>query len=438
MLANITHKLRSVPESGQWLVEITLFVPFLLTLIGGMFEVSNLLLTQNRVTTAARVATGFGAANYDATEWASANTWATNMSHVAFNNVTETLDLAPELWDIWTVHAQLNPAGNAFDEWNAIHAHAGDVVTKTEWEQMESEIQSDVIDALDPSEKGLEIVATVVFHNRRSLLGFNAVNIGPLNVVRALSVMRLDTLAADESCNAFPIAISAENYSLYPSDSNVNAPYEVFPFDETSNDPYQNPQYYWANKSDGAPMPVYIESSLQQFPANQAGVPLTQAPAHGGHIYLSKQSPESGGGAFGWLRWSAAAGGGGTPRLEASLKYPGNSETYYYPDYHQDGLGLHDIVAVETGAVVSDQVREYMREHADVAGRTLKLPVFTPPTAAFNRGDMDGNGDATILSGGGNHQYEVYGFAIVRVLGWYLPGEHDWFLFEFVRWDNDC
>ena len=46
---------------GQSLVEAALFFPILIFILAGLVEVSNLLMTQNRVTTSSRMAAGFGA-----------------------------------------------------------------------------------------------------------------------------------------------------------------------------------------------------------------------------------------------------------------------------------------------------------------------------------------------------------------------------------------
>jgi hypothetical protein len=437
MTAQFIRKWGNRDDRGQSLAEVALILPVLVLLIVGAVEVSNLLITQNRVTTAARVATGFGAANYVGADWDDSSIWAPNMSRVAFNNVTNTLDLSPQLWDIWTIHAQLNPEGTAFVSWNDVHAHDGDVVTLADWADMQSEIMDDVLDALDPSETGLEIVATVAFHDRRSILGLAPFDLGDFSTIRGLTVMRLDEPAPYTICNAFPIAISAENYAVYPSDSDVGPPFEKFPFDENSHEPYHAQQYYWTGKPSGVPFPVYTEDNQSQFRRNVPGVHLTNAPRNGGHIYLSKQSTESGGGGFGWLRWDQSAGGGGASNLGESLRYPGNAETYYYPpDFHEDGLGLYDLIDIETGATNSSTIRENMQFLTE--GRTVKLPVYTPPIPSFRNGDWDGQNGGTILSGGSNHRYEAYGFALVKILGWYLPGQGDWLLFEFVEWDNNC
>ncbi|MGH2537726.1 MAG: TadE/TadG family type IV pilus assembly protein, partial [Candidatus Promineifilaceae bacterium] len=99
-------------QRGQGLVEVALFLPLLIFLLAGVVEVSNLLITQNKVTTASRLAAGYGATNLDdedrdlivAGNWVSSTT-ALEMGEAATTAVTETLDLDPNLWDIWSIYA---------------------------------------------------------------------------------------------------------------------------------------------------------------------------------------------------------------------------------------------------------------------------------------------------------------------------------------------
>jgi hypothetical protein len=441
MLQKVRGFFRGARARGQSLVETALFLPILLLLIAGAVEVSNLLVTQNRVTTAARVATGYAAANFTGDDWGTAD-WPGAMVGVAFNNVTDTLDLSPQLWDIWTIKATLNPAGDAFTQWTAIHAHVGNVVSDATWNSFESQIQNDVLDALNPDEEGLQIVATVAFHHRHSLLGLDYFDLGPLTRVRGISVMRVDTRPLYEVCGAFPIAVSADNRSVYPTGyfgGDIPQGYEEWPFDPSAPGNYNNPQYHWFGKSDTPPAdyPVYTTvGPTGEFPQNNPGVLLPEATR--GDLFVTKQSSESAGGGFGWLRWNIDPSGGNATTLGANLIYPGNSGTYYNPPYSDDGLNQGDILGIATGSMNPSLVRAHMREHVDTVGRTLRLIVFTPATPTYNNGDLFGDSQGTILTGGSNDQYELYGFVVVRMLGWYLPGNNDWLVFEFIRFDEGC
>lgn len=438
MVENVGGRYRSIRGRGQSLVETALFLPVLLLLIAGAVEVSNLLVTQNRVSTAARVATGYAAANFTEDEWNTAD-WPGAMARVAFNNVTETLDLSPQLWDIWTIKATLNPASDAFVQWDARHAHVGSVVSDSAWTSLESQIQSDVLAALNPDEKGLEIVASVVFHHRHSLLGLDSFDLGPLTRVRGLSVMRVDKEAEYDQCGAFPIAVSANNFSVFPTgywDGTIPSGYEEWPFDPSAPGNYNSPQYYWFGKP-ASPYPVYTTvGAMDEFPRNDPGVLLPEADE--GYVYVTKQSSESAGGGFGWLRWDIAPAAGNAGTLAENLVYPGNSSSYYNPPFSDDGLDRGDIVGIASGSMNPALVRSLMREHVDTQDRLLRLIVFTPPTPDYNNGDINHDGHGTVLTGGSNDQYEVYGFVVVRVLAWYLPGNNDWLLFEFRGWSDEC
>lgn len=422
-------------STGQSLVETALFLPILLIIIAGVVEVSNILVTQNRVTTAARAATGFGAANFEDEDFENPDIWAVSMANVATNNVTDTMDLDPGVWDIYTVKATLNPAATAFDEWNAQHAYgSSSVTTDDEWDTMETQIQTDVIDALDPSETGLEVVATVAFHNRDSLLGLDYFNLGAVTRVRGLSVMRVSKQRPYRGCDAFPVAVSLYNNSVWPADDpNIPEGDEEFPFKDGEN--YNGQNYHWPGWSSNPqkPPPVYEVGNTKKFRRNVPGVPITQAKP--GYLYLTKQATESTSSGFGWLRWVEDNSGGSNSAqaLADSLTWPGNANSYNYPPWSDNGMGRFDLIPVSTGAVSS--AKDIMRTHVDTRGRTLKLIVFTPGN--IRGGDFNSDGFGTNGSGS-NMEYEIYGFVVVKVVAWYLPGNGNWLLFEFVRWDRRC
>lgn len=424
-------------SKGQSLVETALFMPILLILLAGVVEVSNFLVTQNRVSTAARVGTGYGASHFIGDQWNDPSVWSSAIVNTAKESVTDTLDMAPELWDIWAIKGTLNPESTGFVQWDAEHAQVGDVVSDAQWSAMESKIQSDVLAALNPSERGLEIVATVAFHHRASILGLNILNFGPLKRIRGLSVMRVDPLAESDSCDAFPIAVSLNNRSVYPNGTeDIPEGNEEYPFASGNN--YGGQNYYWYGRDEGASYPIYEVGDTEQFKYNTPGVALAHASP--GDLFLTKQSTESSGGGFGWLRWDQSQGSA-TPILEASLDYPGNADTYYFPPpekFSDDGLGQYDLVAIHTGAVsaAKDEMEDNIANYGE--GRTLKLIIFTPPNMGENPGDINGDGNGTILEGGQNDRYEIWGFVVVRLIAWYLPGNNNWLLFEYVDFSKSC
>ena len=100
---------------GQSLVETALFLPILIFMLAGIVEVSNLLITQNRVTTSSRMAAGFGAANFDHTNWAKDTSGtAHDMGIVAINTITESMPLNTDQWDIYSAHGLTTQDGSDF------------------------------------------------------------------------------------------------------------------------------------------------------------------------------------------------------------------------------------------------------------------------------------------------------------------------------------
>ena len=95
-----SRSIRQGAERGQSLVETALFLPILIVMLAGVVEVSNLLIAQNRLVTASRMAAGFGATNYIREDWTQAGGTADAMGIVALNTVTHTMALSPDLWDI--------------------------------------------------------------------------------------------------------------------------------------------------------------------------------------------------------------------------------------------------------------------------------------------------------------------------------------------------
>ncbi|HSM58635.1 MAG TPA: TadE/TadG family type IV pilus assembly protein [Candidatus Sulfomarinibacteraceae bacterium] len=428
-------------SKGQSLVETALFLPILIILLGGLVEVSNLLVTQNRVSTAARAATGFGAANYRGDDWNDSDAWSTAMANVAMNNVTDTLDLDPDLWDIYVVKATLNPDGTSFEEWNGVHAHGnGNVINEDQWNARQSQMQADVLDALSDSDLGLEIVATLAFHDRQSLLGLNAFNFGALTQVRGLSVMRVDPKAAFVGCPIVPISLRLNQFSAYPSNWPEGESYnaadpgdpatQLFPDGSGPNNGFEYPT--------GSDIPVYLNNpsaapgqlDTDTFERNVPGKELLNAQP--GYIYWAREEGPSG--SFGWLSWDGSTSAND---LRDSLIPPGNFRDKYPgspadmgttgdPPYEDTGDGdgvlqLGEWVENSTGNISSAEwiIQDYVDNEEPVT-----LIVY----------------DATNGKTGSNANYRVARFVKVRILGYSFQGsnENKWILFEFVDWAGEC
>ena len=93
-------------QRGQSLVEVALFFPIFIILLAGLVEVSQLLITQNRVSSAARAGTRF----------ASDGGEDSGIVTVVLNNITQTLQTDQGVWDIWSVRATMNPDGNGIED----------------------------------------------------------------------------------------------------------------------------------------------------------------------------------------------------------------------------------------------------------------------------------------------------------------------------------
>lgn len=421
-------------QRGQSLAETAIFLPILFLLIAGVVEVSNLLATQNRVTTATRSATSFGAANYTGDEWTDNSDWATTMSNVALNNVTATLDLDPALWDIWAIKMTVDITGTGFEQWLPVHGFGGNqTVEASEWATLEPAIQQNVLDQLQADgyeTAGLDLVATVSYHQRKSLLGMNFFNVGSFNRIQSLIVMRVDEVPPYLGCDLLPIAIRwQENYSLYPSNwaggqlnsaQYPNDPVDLFPTAWDDHSP--TPSYT-------VPLPALFQNP-SSYLSNLPGVPLEYA--RPGYLYWARDISNQGN--FGWLDWDAPPAS--ATDLEGSLVYPGDFWELY-PGSGMDlgtsadcpsdpnevcgdgdgALELNEWVHGSSGNVSAmDEVLE-----DNVMGRTTRLIVYNQEEGT-----------------GLNKVFKVKGFVLIKMVGWRMTTSDKWMVFEFVRWDNNC
>ncbi len=433
-------------EKGQSLVEAALTFPIFLILIAGGVEVSQILITQNRVETAARAAARFAANGGDESYLA------------ALGSVEQTIDLDAGLWDIWIIEATVNSSGDGFESgggWNvekvfgisntiAYTEVAASLDNSCAVDCVQDEILKDLqtnelgvyLDPVaDPSVEriaaGLDVVAVYIIHDIDAILSLNAMpGLQGLYSAQALSVMRTasdEVIKQTDGCTAFPIAVHEGIRSLTDVDGGN-------PFPDASEFGYPDDH---PNK--GGMPPTYDD-----FYRNVPQVPLSEAQEG----YIFKIHNGFGPGTFGWLRWNTGRPGGAN-ELADSLTWPGDSFDYsdhgdhsireatpLYPyivrgyveptDSLDLSMNIGDWVASNSGAVNSNAVREQMEQHVDLAnsGRTLRLIVWD---------EGEGNGNDAI--------YRISGFIIVKIHGYYLPnggGDGSWILAEFIRWDNSC
>ncbi|MCL4262463.1 MAG: pilus assembly protein [Anaerolineae bacterium] len=411
-------------QRGQSLVEVALFFPIFIIMLAGVVEISNIIITQNRVTSATRASARFGADGGQ----------DEGMTNVLLNTVTQTLELDQEVWDVWVVRGTVNEDGNAIESWQFNHVY-GISNTQQYSTVNELEIQEMVLEELQRDENGnqqagiaadIEFVGTYALHDIDSILGLNALpQFATITSVRDLSVMRVlgFGLNATDGCSGFPIVVYEGERSVTPG------LYEAV----VTNSPNFWPQ----------PAPAYVT-----FYNHRPNVPLRGFGQNGevvseGDIFLVQNGGGQGG--FGWLVWNQYISADANT-LEGSLTWPGNStdyttvatggqqppnppfphRVYGYIDYNDPtdtSMNIGDWVMSNTGAVVSNDVREVLEGHI-TAGRQLRLIVYEPYAGT-----------------GSNARYQITGFAVFRLLGYQLSnngGQGSYILAEFIRWDDSC
>ena len=426
-----------VPIKGQSLVELSILMPLLIIIFGGMVEVSHLLITQSRISTAARTAAGYGAANYDPHDWTGT---ATEMGQVALNTVTGTLQLSDSLWDIWSVHATTNEPGDGFDNFDAVHVYgAYGVIAEGAWASIEEVVQDDILRELQStglsSSGGLEVVVSVAYYQIDSILGLPVWRWVGLKTVKAFTVMRVAELPPNVNCSILPISVHYNQYSIYPSnwESGLRLNPTKFPADSVEIFPVGNGPSGFEHPS---PPPSYENKTTMPairtdtFVRNWPGVPLQHAQP--GYVFWAREEGPSG--SYGWLSWQAPSS---AEQLRASLTYPGNYLDLYpgspadmgttgdppgVTSGDQDGiLEVHDWVENSTGNIsaAEDVVRGY-------------VSTGTPVTLIMT--------DLSNGLTGANANYRVAGFIVVRLIGYSFQGSQAdrWILFEFVDWGDSC
>lgn len=408
-------------EKGQSLVEVALFLPIFLVMLAGLIEVSQLVITQNRVSQAARVSSRFGAGGGQ----------DEGMVVVALNSVTQTLGMTPAEWDMWVVRGQVNEQGTAIeaDTWEFNHAYG--ISNTVDFNQIdEAVIQTQVMDELqrgvsNPGDYpalvgGIQFVGLYALHDINSILGLDAIPyLTDLYTIRGFSIMRQtsDKVVVTNGCDAFPIAVHYLTRSVTPPDSGAN-PY-----------PPAN-QFTYPNNP-----PTYNSF----IPPHRPDIPLMEA--REGDIFFVQQG--FGAGNFGWTAWNQGIAVSANT-LADSLTWPGDSIDYtnygdggqpatpLYPwvvrgyvnpiDTSDIAMHVGDWVAANTGSVNSNAVNNRLQGHID-RDRNLRLIIWNDSAQT-----------------GSNGRYQIMGFAIFKLHGYRLSQAQggSWILAEFIKWDNSC
>lgn len=400
-------------------METALFLPVFMVIIAGVVEVSQLTVTKNRIAEATRASTRFGAGGGE----------DDGMTTVIFNSITQTMQVSPERWDVWTIRAQVNGIGDGFASWQLTHSYGfSNTVNASALD--EEVLKQEILDELhfdhngrslgDDQVKDTEIIGTYVIHDVNSLLGLDGFPmLENIHSVASLNIMRVQSAVEQtEGCSGFPIAVHEGVRSVTPPGQGSN-PYPDF--DDFSYPDSNHPTY-------------------QSFITHQPDVPLEDA--REGYIYRLQNG--FGAGNFGWLQWNQGRPSSANV-LADSLTWPGNSKDYSdhgdnsifpaaaaYPhvvrgyvepgDSTDTSLHVGDWVAGNTGSINGNAVRTALEESIDKS-RTLRLLVW----------------DA-VEGGGNNGNYRISGFATFRLIGISLSQGNggSWILGEFVGWDNSC
>lgn len=386
---------KQIKQTGQSLVEVALFLPILVILLAGIVELSQLVITQNRVSNAARTATRFGA-NGGEDE---------GIVLVALNTITQTLEINEDSWDIWTIHGQVNAIGDDIDTADYTFNHVygisntqlfSDVVAADIRDSIWEELQKNELAGTASSDdlKDLRFIGTYILHDVESIIGLDAFPaLANFSSVQALTVMRVTGLNLEptKGCDAFPVGVDEINIRSVTEPGTGSSPYpDISPSDFTY--PVNPPEYTW-------------------FVNHQESQPIRDSQE--GYVFKFET------GTFNWLKWNPAlAAANDAATLNHSLDWPGDSKNYPTYGYSEPGdptdktLNVGDYVAVSTATTGS--VSTILEDHIDY-DRTLRVVLYDTEVSGTVR---------------------ISGFAVFRIVG--FNTSQGWVLAEFIRLDESC
>jgi len=429
---NETKSYALIKQKGQSLVELALFLPIFLVLIAGVVEVSQLVITQNRVTDAARASSRFAANGGE----------DIGLVNVVMNTITQTLVTDQAVWDIWSIRALLNPEGTDFVDWEMAHIYGiSNTVKAADFNQ--TDIKNLVLDEIQIDHEGvrkaanagdLRIVGTYLIHDVESILGLDAVPaLADFNSISELNVVRITGLSVEQSngCTAFPLAISSGLRSLTAPGTGSN------PYPDASDFEY----------------PI-SPPSFASFINNSPGTDLSTASE--GSIFKVTRGFDFNSGQFGWLKWNPGINSARDPATAAtvlsnSLTWPGDSTDYtMHPGDTgtQAAIGITHIVRGYAKASsgddqaihIDDWVIPSVAQFQDIKPivqsnidqktdmRVILWETSAPPGTSIYYEPVPGEGG----------HYLIKEFAIFRIRGYGNTGGTDWLLIEYIRKDDSC
>ena len=413
---------------GQSLAETALVMPILVLLIAGVIEASNLVLVQNRISTAARSGARFGANGGE----------DPGILNVTLNTVTQTLSLDPNIWDIWVVRAEVDdnrqiPA----DQFTFTHVYGSQMttlytetntVTFTNDLRLQIEAQLRLNENNDPNadSSGLKVVGTYVLYEIDSILGLDVLpTLLNYRTIQGFSIMRRAAVATSidqtEGCRGvFPIVLEQGVRTISQAEFDAIRPQFTYPT--------------------GINVPRWEDFPRQPPPGTTA--PLLQGLE--GYVFKFNAGNFTSRN-FDWLKWNTnitALNGGGN-LLATSLTWPGNSSDHQnrgdspnpppgswpYPftfrgfaeagDPEDNQLHGGDFIMRDgvSGGFGGLNVEQTLRSHID-SQRVLRMVLW------------DANGDSA------EPRYRASGFAVFRIRGYSTSG--GWLLMELYRLDLSC
>lgn len=396
MMNNNVEKKSLAAQVGQSLVETALFMPILLIMIVGLVEVSQMVITQNRISTAARNAARFGAQGGE----------DLGIQYVTLNTVTQTLDLNSGVWDVFSLRGELDRDGN-LPEGNFSYQHIyGEghtqsftaTVTSEAWEDLREEIV-DSLSYKGSSPGGLKFVGVLILHDIESILGLDIVPaLLNRNTVRGFSIMRNSALATtvtqSEGCgSAYPLIIEQGIRSI------TERQFDAIDFEYPD-----------------SPTPKYND-----FPGHVPERDLLGS-AREGDLFLLNVIQGVNDQEAGLLFWGTGSNDHKT--LVESMRYPPNSHLYKEPQDSSD-----------TEMHVGDEVWRSSVNHTQFQKRLLPIIENHIDTGRSLRLLLWDNDEGPAAS-----QFTITGFAIFKIRAYGDDGgpRGNWILLELSHLDFSC
>ena len=391
-------------EHGQSLVEMAISLPLFLILIVGVVEVGNLLVAQQRVTTAADMGTRFG----------SRGGTDEGMLIAMQNTLTQTLPIGdPDLWDVFVVRGTVNEDGTGIPDLVAEHVYGSGFTenfTSTDHISFTRDILTDEIlnglktlsreengeliivpgtndasgEAGRQAAAGQEIVGMIVYHDVNTILGLDSVFDFDVDLT-GTNYMRIQAVGTQSTgCSVYPIIITNQSRSI----------------EARSNEDFED-------RTLGAQYPAAFPT-FNDFDTN-FGNRLIIESVEGDLFVLAVGSDLK------WLDWDGA---GGTDTAQ-SLAWPGNSGEFYtgYEGFLDPDPGLHRRDRVYGGGVTLNNGA--IQALID-AQRPIRIMI----------------GDAPNVASSG--PYIPDEFIVMRLHGYGSLNGQDWILAETVRVDRSC